>query len=304
MLDAVVLLGALCVVEVVERAHQVSGDAADALDRLVGGFVAVAVRALVADDAGVAADRVAVDRMVDRTVADAGLLHAADELLKGLDILAGVAVQLDIGDVAAVGQRVVGRFQPDFFESVDVEVDRDVERIGIILAVAVDLDKPSGQPLGGGGDEREVEVALFALGVHPGAHVADDLQAEILGILALAVVLADQGDQRFRQADEADGQGAVFENLADLILRPQLVRVDPHALPHQEGEVEHLLLPLDAEAVEQLLNHQVDALVEQLEEEVDVFVGEDAQSRQVDRGVGEVAAAGGDFPGRVDSIAG
>ena len=40
MLDAVVLLGPLCVVEVVERAHQVSGDAADALDRLVGGFVA------------------------------------------------------------------------------------------------------------------------------------------------------------------------------------------------------------------------------------------------------------------------
>ena len=31
MLDAVVLLGPLCVVEVVERAHQVSGDAADAL---------------------------------------------------------------------------------------------------------------------------------------------------------------------------------------------------------------------------------------------------------------------------------
>ena len=176
MLDAVVLLGPLGVVEVVERAHQVSGDAADALDRLVGGFVAVAVRALVADDAGVAADRVAVDRVVDRTVADAGLLHAADELLKGLDILAGVAVQLDIGDVAAVGQRVVRSFQPDFFEGVDVEVDRDVERIGIILAVgdagdgaeafAVDLDKPSGQPLGGGGDEREVEVALFALRVH------------------------------------------------------------------------------------------------------------------------------------------
>ena len=117
MFDAVVFLGPLGIVEVVERAHQISGDAADALDRLVGGFVAVAVRALVADDAGVAADRVAVDRVVDRTVADAGLLHAADELLKGLDILAGVAVQLDIGDVAAVGQRVVRRFQPDLLKA-------------------------------------------------------------------------------------------------------------------------------------------------------------------------------------------
>ena len=128
MLDAVVFLGALCVVEVVERAHQVSGDAADALDRLVGGFVAVAVRALVADDAGVAADRVAVDRMVDRTVADADLLHAADELLKGLDILAGVAVQLDIGDVSAVGQRVVGRFQTDLLKGVDVDYLQSMEK--------------------------------------------------------------------------------------------------------------------------------------------------------------------------------
>lgn len=87
MLDAVVLLGALCVVEVVERADQVSGDAADALDRLVGGFVAVAVRALVADDAGVAADRVAVNRVVDRTVAHTRFLHAAYHRLKGRRIL-------------------------------------------------------------------------------------------------------------------------------------------------------------------------------------------------------------------------
>src|SRR5699024_9009064 len=36
----------------------------------------------------------------------------------------------------------------------------------------------------------------------------------------------------------------------------------------------------------------------------DVFVGKDAQSRQVDRGVGEVAAAGGDFPGRVVDVSG
>jgi len=78
--------------------------------------VAVAVRALVADDAGVAADRVAVDRVVDRTVADAGLLHAADELLKGLDILAGVAVQLDIGDMAAARDGVERRLEADLLD--------------------------------------------------------------------------------------------------------------------------------------------------------------------------------------------
>ena len=152
MFDTVTLLCTFCVVEVVQRPHQIPGDAADALDRLVWGFVAVAVRALVADDAGVAAHWVAVDRMVDRSVADAGFLHAADELLKRFDVLAGIAVQLDIGDVSAVGQSVVRCLQPDLFKGVDLEIDRDMERIGVVFAVgdagngtkafAVDLDKP------------------------------------------------------------------------------------------------------------------------------------------------------------------
>src|SRR5699024_1158791 len=65
VLDAVANLGALGVVEAVHRAHQIARDAADALevDLLLR---AAAVGAGVADDAVVAADRVAVDRVVDR----------------------------------------------------------------------------------------------------------------------------------------------------------------------------------------------------------------------------------------------
>ena len=108
VLDAVVLLRAFGVVEMFQRADQIAGDAADALHRLLGSFVAVATGTFVPDDAGVAADRVAVDRVVDGAVADARLLHTADQLHEGFGVLAGVAVQLDIGDVPAVGQRVVG----------------------------------------------------------------------------------------------------------------------------------------------------------------------------------------------------
>ena len=74
VLDAVVLLCALAVVEAVERADEIARDAADALEMHLF-FLTAALRAAVADDAVVAADRVAVDRMVDRAVADAGFLH-------------------------------------------------------------------------------------------------------------------------------------------------------------------------------------------------------------------------------------
>ena len=137
VLDAVVLLRAFGVVEMFQRADQIAGDAADALHRLLGGFMAVATGTLVPDDAGVAADRVAVDRVVDGAVADACLFHTANQLHEGFGVLAGVAVQLDIGDVPAVGQRVVGSFQANLLEGVDVVVDRNGEGVGVVVAVCL-----------------------------------------------------------------------------------------------------------------------------------------------------------------------
>ena len=59
VLHAVVLFGALGVVEAVERAYQVAGDAADALEGLVVGVLgAAALGADVLDDAVVAAHRI------------------------------------------------------------------------------------------------------------------------------------------------------------------------------------------------------------------------------------------------------
>ena len=55
--------------------------------------------------------------------------------IEGFGVLAGVAVQLDISDVPAVGQRVVGSFQADLLEGVDVVVDRNVEGVGVVVAV-------------------------------------------------------------------------------------------------------------------------------------------------------------------------
>ena len=90
VLHAVALLGALSVVEAIQGAHQVAGDAADALEAAVAvGLSAAAVGAAVADDAVEAADGVAVNGVVDGAVADAGVMHEADDLLEGVQVLHG-----------------------------------------------------------------------------------------------------------------------------------------------------------------------------------------------------------------------
>ena len=174
-----------------------------------------------------------------------------------------------------------------------------MEGVGVVIPVRhagndaillfIDLHEPAGQPLRGGGQQGEVQVALFALLVHSGPHVADDLQAQHSGPLALAVVLANERLQRLRQADEAHGQGAVLQHLPDLVVPVQLVRVDPDALAHQEGGVLHFLSALELKALHELVDAQVDHPVQALEEEVDVPLGLDAQPGQIDGGKGEVA---------------
>ena len=108
--------------------------------------------------------------------------------------------------------------------------------------------------------------------------MTDDLQSQVLRIFALSVVLTKQSDQCFYQPDEADGQRTVAQHLPDLVLRSKGFAVQPDTLSHQEGEVDDLFLPLDAEAVEQLLDDQINLLVEQLKEEVQIFIGKQSQT--------------------------
>lgn len=95
-----------------------------------------------------------------------------------------------------------------------------MEGVGVVVAVgdarnhtktfAVDLDKSSGQTFCRGGDEREVELSLFAFCIHSGAHMADDLQSQILCVFALSVVLSNQSGECFGKSNKADGKGAML----------------------------------------------------------------------------------------------
>ena len=139
--------------------------------------------------------------------------------------------------------------------------------------------------------------------VHALAHVADDLKAQLLALLAFAVVEAGEGFQGLGQADEADAEGAVFQDFGHAVVGAQLLGVDPDALAHEEGVVPDLLGALNLEPVEQLADDQVDALVQNLVELLDIALGLQADAGQVDGGEAQVAPAAGDFLGPVVDVA-
>ena len=85
--------------------------------------------------------------------------------------------------------------------------------------------------------------------IHPLAHMADDLQSELLCIFAFSMMLADQRLQAFCQADEAHGERSLLDHFLQRIFPLQLVRAEPYALSHQEREVLDLLAGLDGQTL-------------------------------------------------------
>ena len=314
VLDAVVYLGLLGVVEAVERSDKVAGDAADPFESdAFLAFMPSALGADIVDDAVVSAAGIAVDRMVDGTIADATFLHVADDLLEGIGVLGDIAIDFDIGDVSACRQRMIGRFDIDLAEHGNRIVDRDVEGIGVVIpigdaldlavALLVDADEAAREAFRRRGDDGEVEVVLLGGFLGLLVDLADDLQAEGLGRLAFAMVFADEGDKAFGKADEAKRQGTVADDRVDFVIPSQLVGIDPDALSHQEGHVFDLAMTLDFHAVDELLDDEVAGIVKLVEEEVEISMGFDAKAREVDGGEGEVSTAAGDFVLRVPVIA-
>ena len=173
-------------------------------------FTAAAGRAGVADDAVVAADRIAVDRVVDRAVADAAFGHEPDDFFEGLKVLRGVAVHLDIGDVAGIGQRVVGRFDADLVKGADLELDRDMEAVGVVFLVGDArsvcrsacgrcLQETAGQSLGRRRQQGEIETGLLRIcDRRKSRRWLTISRPELLRFGALAVMAAGQRRPAFR----------------------------------------------------------------------------------------------------------
>ncbi len=140
---------------------------------------------------------------------------------------------------------------------------------------------------------RPVAVLRLGVGIRARAHVSDDLEAELLRRLALAVMLARERDEAFRETAEADGIGSMLEHVLDRVRRLELFRAHPDALPHEERVVVDMLLLDDVQALEQVVMAERDVVVVELEEFLHVALCLDRELRQVDRREGEVAARAG-----------
>ena len=110
MFNAVFNFCAFCVVEVIKSSYKITGDSADSFKMLAVFLFSSAFRTFVTDNSGESAFRVAVNRVVNASVANAGFLHAADNLLKSIKVLERVAVEFDIGDMTRVGKSMIRSF--------------------------------------------------------------------------------------------------------------------------------------------------------------------------------------------------
>ena len=68
------------------------------------------------------------------------------------------------------------------------------------------------------------------------AHVGHNLDAQLLGLVALAMMMANEGDQTLGKTDEADAQGALVDDALDPVVGTQIARTVPQ-LRHEQREL-------------------------------------------------------------------
>mgnify|MGYP006916025813 CR=1 FL=1 len=304
--DAVVKFSKFAGVPAVSRTYEIPGDPLEGVD-----VVTVAVRALVEVFLRIleAAVHTAVAVVVHRAVAHVVLVHKVDDLHNRLRVVGRIAVDFHIEDVAGVFVLVVRAFDLRLVLGGALVVDGDVAGVGVVILVRdsgkdsedflVPLGEASGQAFGGSCKEGEVVLIGLSEAVDLLSHMGYDAKSELLGLFAFAVMLADEGDKAFGEADEADGEGSLVHHGFDRIVVVELLTAKPQAV-HQQGE---LLLErglLEVEALVELLCGNLQRPVELLEEllQAEGLVGLlvhslDCKLDDVDRGEGEVAAADG-----------
>lgn len=103
-------------------------------------FFTMAMRAFVFDDAGVAADWVTVNRMVDGEVTHIGVVHSTDYILECFDVFGRVAIHLDVGNMTSIFECMVRCLNADFIDGFYRIVYRDMTGVRHVVAVRNALD--------------------------------------------------------------------------------------------------------------------------------------------------------------------
>ena len=275
---AVVELGQLATVPAVGRTHEIARDALQLVD-----VRRAALRTLLQMVVGilVATVHAAVAVVVHGAVAHVELVHHIHDAHDHLRVVGSVAVDLHIEDVTAAGHLMIGCLDLGLMTGRALVIDGHVVGVRIVVTIghtgddakllAVLLRELAAQALCRRCQHGVVMMILVAEVVDALAHVAHDLQSQLLRLLTLTVVLASQGHQTLGQTDEADAQRALVDDALDGVGRLQLVSTDPETL-HQQRELLGEGRLLELETVVELLGGHLQHVVELGEEHVDALL--------------------------------
>lgn len=277
MNDAVLQLSLLSRVPSIGGADQVASDSLKEVEVLASALRArlqSLLRSLVT------AVKAAYTVVVDTSVAHIVLVHKVDDFHNSLGVMRRVAVHLHVEDMTPAREDVIRGLDLGLLLRRAVVVHGNVVGVGVVLLVGhagndtvlllVDLRELTGQALGGSRQDGVVMLVLVTVFVDLLVHVGDDPQAELLGLLALAVVLAHERDKTLRQADETDAKRALVKDTPHGIRRLQLLAADPHS-GHQHWELLGYRRRLELEALMKLQGRDIKQPVELFEEGVDAL---------------------------------
>ena len=178
-------------------------------------FLSFTMWAFVFNNAGVAADRVTVNRVVYGKVAHVGIVHGTNQSLEGLHILGRVSVHFHLSDVARSFQLVVRGLDADFIQSLNVVVYRHMGAVGHIISVgnsrnfakflAVCPLELTSSGLSWSTEAGPVHAFRLGIFISLLADMSHDFQTQLLGLLRFAMVLPDKGHQALSQTTETNG---------------------------------------------------------------------------------------------------
>ena len=241
--DAVLELGKLAAIPAVGGADEVTGDALQAVD-----VMTVAVGALLKAIGGilVTAVHATVAVMVDRAVTHVVLVHEVHNIGNRLGVVGGITVNLDVEDVTATSQFVIGSLDLGLVLGRALVIDGHMVAVGVIDLVghtgnlaevlAVAAGEFAAETLGGRGKDTIVVLVALAELVNAVAHIGNDLDTQLLCLVTLTVVMSREGNQTLSKANEANAQRTLVDDALHLVVGLEFAGTVPQ-LRHEQGEL-------------------------------------------------------------------
>ena len=129
-------------------------------------------------------------------------------------------------------------------------------------------------------------------------HEADNLQAELLALVALAMMLARESNETFGKTDEPDTESTLIDNRLDTVVWLEVLSTIPETA-HHERELLGKGSLLELITLVELLSHEFAHLVETEHEDLDTLLNRrlrhslDSESNNIDSGKREVTTTNG-----------